>query len=56
VEKIRLDSHAWQYMLNKIHDIQSASMAFDILNYMLQETLGKTPALQPYCRSIFKKE
>jgi DNA repair protein RecO (recombination protein O) len=54
VEKIRLDPRALQYMLNKIHDIQSASMAFDVLNYMLQETLGKTPALRPYCQSIFK--
>lgn len=53
VEKMRLDPRAWSYLLNKTHDLQSASLAFDVLNYMLRETLGRTPTLRSYCQSIF---
>jgi DNA repair protein RecO (recombination protein O) len=53
VEKMRLEHRTWYYLLNRMNDLQSASAAFDILNYMLRETLGKTPTLRSYCQSIF---
>ncbi|MFA5863645.1 MAG: DNA repair protein RecO [Phycisphaerae bacterium] len=53
LEKIRFEHRAWYFLLGKVHDLISASKAFDILNYMLREHLGKTPAMASYCRGIF---
>ncbi len=49
-DKIRLEHRAWFCLLGKVKDRVSALLAFDILNTMLREHLGKVPVSTEYCR------
>lgn len=53
VDKFRIEHRAWYYLLGKVDDPTSAGKAFDVLNLMLREHLGKPPRMHPYCRSLF---
>lgn len=55
VEKIRLENRAWYFLTGKVRDVVSAGMAFDVLNYLLRETLERVPAMTAYCRPLFVK-
>jgi len=52
-DKIRIEYSAWNYLLNRQHDIISAGKAFDVLNLLLRDQLNKIPAMLPYCRKLF---
>ncbi len=54
-DKIRVEHRARFYLLGKVKDIISARLAFDILNDMLMEHLGKVPSTTKYCKErIFR--
>jgi len=55
-EKIRLEHRAWYYLIGKVHDLISASKAFEIVNYMLREHLERVPTMTSYCQVIFTPE
>jgi len=49
-DKIRVEHRAWFYLLGKVKDMKSASLAFEILDIMLKEHLEKVPTTSKYCR------
>jgi len=55
-DKFRMHRRGWYYLLGKVNDPISAGRAFEILNLMIREHVGREPRMQAYCRALFTEK